>query len=106
MKIEPIVIHKAANEWMEGKPQPADKMREEYNPLVGFRSRDNLSRRRKVVADLLGQIPILSKFLDILLLDGRGHPLASCSRSGHFRRAFVGGEVKCLGARARARENG
>ena len=43
MKIDPIVIHKAANKWVEGKTQPADEVREEYNPLVGFRSRDDLA---------------------------------------------------------------
>ena len=67
-------------------------MREEYNPLVGFRSWDDLSRRRETVADFFGQIPGLPKLFDILLLDGRGHPLASCSGSGHFRKAFAGGE--------------
>ena len=43
MEIYPVVVHKAANKWVEGKPQPADEVREEYNPLVGFRSRDDLS---------------------------------------------------------------
>ena len=57
VKIDPVIIHDAANEWVEGKPKPADKMREKYNPLVGFRSRDDLSRRRKTVANSLGQIP-------------------------------------------------
>ena len=90
MKIDPVIIHDDANEWVEGKPQPVDKMREEYNPLVGFRSGDDLSHRRKTVANFLGQIPSLPKFFDILLPDGRGHPLASCSGSGHFRRAFLG----------------
>ena len=74
---------------------------EEYNPLVGFRSRDNLSRRREAMADFLGHIPGLPKLFDILITDGRGHPLASCSGSGHFLRAFVAGEDERLGAGAR-----
>ena len=106
MKIDPVIIHDAVNEWLEGKPQPADKMREEYNPLVGFRSRDDLSRRRKTVADFLGQIPGFPKLFDILLPDGRYHPLSPCSGFRHFRKTFVGGEDECLGAGARARENG
>ena len=43
MKIYPVVVHKSANEWVERKSQPVDKVREEYNPLVGFQSRDDLS---------------------------------------------------------------
>ena len=89
-----------------GETLPTDKVREEYNPLVGFRSRDDLSRRRETVADFLGQVHVLPKLFDILLPDGRGHPLASCSVSGHFRKAFVGGEDERLGAGARARGNG
>ena len=79
MKIDPVVIHDAANKWVKGKPEPADKMREEYNPLMGFRSRDDLSCRWKTVADFLGQIPGLPKLFDILLPDGRGHPLHPAS---------------------------
>ena len=106
MKINLVIILDAANKWVKGKPEPADKMREEYNPLVGLRSGDNLSRHWKTVADFLGQVPSLSKLSDILLMDGRGRPLASCSGSGHFRRTSFGGEDERLGARARAERNG
>ena len=68
---------------------------------MGFRSRDDLSRRWKTVADFLGHIPGLPKLFDILLPDGRGHPFASCSESKHFRKAFVTGEDKRLGVGAR-----
>ena len=81
-------------------------MTEEYHPLMGLQSGDDLSRRRKTVADFLGKIPGLAKLFDILLPDGRGHPLASCSGSGHFWKAFVGGEDERLGAGARAKGNG
>ena len=81
-------------------------MRQEYDPFVGFQGRDDLSRRRETVADFLGQLPSLLEIFDILLLDGRGHPLASCSGSGHFRRTFVGGEDERSGVRARAKGNG
>ena len=100
MIINPILIHDAANEWVEGKPQPTDKMREENNPLVGFRSRDDLSCHRETVVDFLGQVPGLPKLFDILLRDGGGHPFASCSGSRHFRKAFVVGEDERLGAGA------
>ena len=106
MKIDPVIIHDAANKWVKGKPEPEDKMREEYDPLMGLRSRDNLSRRRKTVADFLGQIPGRPQLFNILLLDGGGHPLASCSGSGHFRRTFVCGEmnVGALGLGRRERD--
>ena len=90
MEINPVVIHKAVNKWVEGKSQPADEVREEYNPLVGFRSRDDLSRRRETVADFLDQIPGLPKLFDILLSDDIGHPLASFSGSGHLWKTFCG----------------
>ena len=55
-----------------GETQPVDKVREEDNPLVGFWGRDNLSSRWETMCGLLGQIPGLPKFLDILLLDSGG----------------------------------
>ena len=51
MKIDPIVIHDAANKRVEGGPEPADEMGEENDSLMGLRSRDDLSRRWKTVAD-------------------------------------------------------
>ena len=106
MKGNTVIIHHATYTWVKGKPEPADKMGEEHDPHMGLRSRDNLSRRWKVVADFLGQVPGLPKLFDILLLDSRGHPLASCSGSGYFQRTFVGGEDERAGVRAQAKENG
>ena len=37
MKVQPIIEHKAADEWMEGKPQSADEVGEENHPFVRFR---------------------------------------------------------------------
>ena len=54
MEIYPVVVHESVNECVEGNSQPTDKVREEYNPLVGLWSRDDLSRRREMVRDLLG----------------------------------------------------
>ena len=88
MEIYHVVVHKTAYKWVEGKPQPADEVREEYNPLVGFWSRDDLSRLWKTVCDLLGQVSVLSELLDILLLNGGGHPLALRSGSRHDWSAF------------------
>ena len=89
MKIDPVVVHDAANKRVEGKPEPADEMGEENNSLMGLWSRDNMSRCWKTVADFLGQISGSPQLLDILLLDGGGHPLASCSGSGHFWRTLL-----------------
>ena len=86
MEINPVVVHDAANKRVEGKTKPANEMGEENNSLMGLRSRDDLSRQRETVTDLLGQIPGFPTLLDILLLDGRGHPFASCSRFGHLWR--------------------
>ena len=54
-----------------------------------------------MVCDLLGQVSGLPELLDVLLLDGGGHPLASSSGSGHDWSAFLGGEGESLGAGAR-----
>ena len=42
------------DKWVEGKPEPADKMGKEHDSLVRLWSRDNLSRRWETVANLLG----------------------------------------------------
>ena len=44
MKINPVVIHDPTDKWVEGKPEPADKMGKEHNSLVGLWYRDDLSR--------------------------------------------------------------
>ena len=54
MKIDLVVIHDVANKRVEGKPYPADKMREKYDLFVWFRVRHDLSRRWAMVADFLG----------------------------------------------------
>ena len=69
VKIDPIVIHDSPNERVKGKPEPTDIMGKEHDSLMRFRSGDDLSRRWKTVADLLGQIPCLPELLDVLLLD-------------------------------------
>ena len=69
MKIDPLVIHDSPNERVKGKPEPTDEMGKEHDSLMRFRSRDDMSRRGKTVADLLGQIPGSPELLDVLLLD-------------------------------------
>ena len=59
---------------------------------MGLWGRDDLSHSRESVNDPLGQESGLPKLLDVLLLDGGGHPLASGSGSGHNWSAFSGGE--------------
>ena len=97
MKINPIVIHDSTYKWVEGKPEPADKMGKEDDSLVGLRSRDNLSRWWETVANLLGQIPGFPDLLNILLPDGRGHPFASSSGSGHLSKPSLRWRRKALG---------
>ena len=62
-----------------------DEMGDEHHPLIGLRGGDDLPLGRKPVGDFFRQIPGLPKLGDVLLLDGGGHSLASCSRSGHGR---------------------
>ena len=97
MKIDPIVIHDSTYKWVEGKPEPTDKMGKEHDSLVRLRSRDNLSRRWETVANLLGQIPGFSEPLDILLPDGKGHPFASRSGSGHLIKTPLQWRRRALG---------
>ena len=84
------------DEGVKREAQPANKMCEEHNPLVGLWSRDDLSLVRESVSDLLGQISGLPELLDVFLLDifgvflesMRGHPLTSSSGSGHLWSIF------------------
>ena len=69
MKIDPVVIHDSPNERVKGKPDPIDEMWKEHDSLMRFQSRDDLSRRGKTVADLLGKIPGSPELLDVLLQD-------------------------------------
>ena len=43
MKIQPIIKHQPADEWMKREPKPVDKMCKEHNPLMGLGSGDDLS---------------------------------------------------------------
>ena len=97
MKVDPIVIHDSTNEWVKGKPEPADKMGKEHASLIRLRSGDNLSCRWKTVANLLGQIPGFPELLDILLPDGKGHPFASCSGFVHLWKPSLRWKRKALG---------
>ena len=45
------------------------------------------------MSDAFGQVPGLPELLDVLLLDGGGHPLASSSGSGHDWSAFWAEEM-------------
>ena len=64
-----------------------DEMGEKHHPLLRLRGGDDLSLDWKSMSDVLGQVPGLSELLDVLLLDGGGHPLAS--RSRHVRNVFA-----------------
>ena len=104
MKIDPVIIHDATNKWVKGKPEPADEMKKKHNPLVRFWIRDDLSRRRKTVANFLGQVSCLSKLFDILLLEAIQLPPAP--DPDIFGEPLFAGEEERLGARARAKGNG
>ena len=97
MEVLPVVVHQSADERVEGESQPADEVCEEHHPLLGLRGGDDLSLGRKSMSDVLGQVPDLPELLDVLLLDGGGHPLASFSGSEHDWTAFLGGEGESLG---------
>ena len=73
---------------MKGESQPTDEVCKKHNPLMGLGSGDDLSLGQESMSDLFGQISGLPELLDVLLLDGRGHPLASSSGSGHLWSIF------------------
>ena len=90
MKVQSIIEHKAADEWMEGKPQSAEEVVEEDYPLMRFRGRNDLPRVRQPVRDIRSQISGPTRLFDVLLRNGGDHALAS--RSGH---AWGGLRRKC-----------
>ena len=91
MEVQPVLKHQSADKRVERESQPADVMCEKHNPLLGLWGRDDLSLGRKSMDDFLGQVTGLPELLDVLLLNGGGHPLASSSGSGHDWSAFSDG---------------
>ena len=53
----------------------------EYDPLMGFRRRDDLPCVREPVRNVCGQVSGFPELRNVLLHNGGDHPLAS--RSGH-----------------------
>ena len=92
MEVQPVVKHQSTDKRVERESQPADEMGEKYHPLLGLWGGYDLSLGWKSMSDVHGQVPGLPEFLDVLLLDGGGHPLASSSGSGHGWSASLGGE--------------
>ena len=68
-------------------------MRDEYDPLAGFGSQNNLSLSRKPVGDLRGQVSGCPKLHNVLLCNRGSHPSALWAGSGHDWEAR-GNEVK------------
>ena len=87
MKIQPVIEHEPADKWVEGESQSTDEVSKEYNPLVGFRSRDDLPCVREPVRDVCGQVSGFSELRNVLLHNIGDHPLAS--RSGHVWIGFA-----------------
>ena len=72
---------------MEGESQLAYEVGEKHYPFLGLRGGDDLPLGRKPMSYVFGQVSGLPKLLDVLLLDGGGHPIAC--RSGHIRKVFA-----------------
>ena len=70
---------------MQREAQSAEEMGEEYHPLMGPRSGDELPLFGKPVRDVASQISGLPQPLDMSLHDRGDHPLASCSGHGWRR---------------------
>ena len=54
MKLQPVVKHKTADEWVERKPQSVEEVVEENYPLMGFWGRDDLPRSGQPMRDIRG----------------------------------------------------
>ena len=87
MEIQPIVEHEPANKWVEGESQSVDEVGKEYNPLMGFWSRDDLPCVWKPVHNVCGQVSGFPELRNVLLRNGGDHPLAS--HSGHVWNGFT-----------------
>ena len=81
MEIQAVLEHEPPNKWMQREAQSVEEMGEEYHPLMGPRSGDELPLFGKPVRDVASQISGLPQLFDVSLRDGGDHPLAS--RSGH-----------------------
>ena len=75
MEVKPVVEHETTDEWMEGKPQSAEEVVEENNPLVRFRGRNDLPRSGQPMHDIYGQLSGSARLLDVYLRNGGIHHL-------------------------------
>ena len=73
---------------------------EKYHPLMGFRGGDYLSRRRKTVANSLGQIPAPRSFLMSFFRTVEAIHFPPAPDPDIFGRPFVGREEERLGTGA------
>ena len=103
MKIDPVIIHETADEWMKGKSQSTEEVVEENYPLMRFRGRNDLPRSGQPMRDIRGEVSGAAQLFDVPLCNGGSHPFAP--RSGHVWRWFEEKNAN-LGAGARVHENG
>ena len=57
MKVQPVVEHETTDEWMKGKPQSAEEMRDENYPLIRLWCGDDLLFGREPMAISLARYP-------------------------------------------------
>ena len=66
MEVQPIVKHKPADKGMKWKSQSMDEVGKEYDPLMEFRSRNDLPCVREPMRDVCGQVSDCSKLRNVL----------------------------------------
>ena len=81
VEIQAVVEHEPPDKWMQREAKSAEEMGEEYHPLMGPRSGDELPLFGKLVYDVASQISGLPQLFYVSLHDGGDHPPAS--RTGH-----------------------
>ena len=55
--LEPVIEHEPSHEGIKSQAQALEEVRNKYDTLVGFGSRDDLPSGRQPVRDFGGQIP-------------------------------------------------
>ena len=84
MKIQPVIEHELPHKGIKGEAQAAEKVRDEYDALIGLGCRDDLPWSRELVLYVGSKISNLPKPRNVLLLDRGGHPPALRVGSGHI----------------------
>lgn len=105
MKINPILIHNSTDKWVEGKPEPADKMGKEHDSLVRLRVGTTCPAGGRRWPIFLARYSASRSFLISFSWTVEAIQMPPAPDSDIFGKLLFDGKEEGLGVRARAEGN-